>query len=178
MVKLTQNEAIGIGASLIVALIFVPTVLSIHKSAASSSNQIGQYSEKNTVKENDIQNNVPDANVIKDLETDDIIEGDGKEAKIGDTLYVHYVGQLENGDTFDTSTYVAEPFVLQLGVGQVIAGWDLGLAGMREGGTRRLVIPSELAYGPREISDLNGTVIIPANSTLVFDVVLLHVDEN
>jgi len=65
---------------------------------------------------------------------------------------------------------------VKLGVGDVITGWDLGIPGMRVGGTRRLTIPPSLAYGSQEIADSSGRVIIPADSTLIFDVVLLRVE--
>ncbi|MDP2650460.1 MAG: FKBP-type peptidyl-prolyl cis-trans isomerase [bacterium] len=108
-----------------------------------------------------------------DVSVKDFVVGDGKPAEVGDIVFVHYVGALEDGTTFDTSVESEEPFAFQLGAGQVILGWELGIPGMREGGTRRLVIPPELAYGNRAIADNEGNVVIPANSTLVFDVVLM-----
>jgi len=116
-----------------------------------------------------------DRDAILEFETQDLVMGDGTSAAFGDMIYVHYVGLLENGDVFDTSTGSSQPFSAQLGTGAVIAGWDLGLVGMKEGGTRRLTIPAELAYGNKEVADASGNVIIPENSTLTFDVVLLRV---
>jgi FKBP-type peptidyl-prolyl cis-trans isomerase len=107
---------------------------------------------------------------VEELEKEDLVVGEGKEAKEGDTVVVHYTGTLRsNGDVFDSSHKRGEPFIFRLGAGQVIKGWDLGVAGMREGGKRKLVIPAKLAYGPRA----QGS--IPANSDLVFEVELLKV---
>jgi peptidylprolyl isomerase len=97
--------------------------------------------------------------------------GDGKEAKKGDTVHVHYVGTLTSGKKFDSSRDRGEPFVFELGAGKVIKGWDEGVAGIKEGGKRKLIIPPELAYGNREI----GNGLIPANSTLIFEVELVKV---
>ncbi len=103
------------------------------------------------------------------LEKKDLIVGAGKEAKAGDTVTVNYVGVLYNGGKeFDASWKRKEPFQFKLGQGQVIKGWDEGVAGMKVGGRRELVIPSELAYGK------NGSPpTIPANAPLVFVVDLL-----
>ena len=84
---------------------------------------------------------------------------------------MHYTGWLTNGKKFDSSVDRKEPFEFQLGAGQVIKGWDEGVAGMKVGGKRRLEIPSELAYGNRSV----GNGLIPPNSTLIFDVELLEV---
>ena len=95
--------------------------------------------------------------------------GKGAEAKAGDTVTVHYKGWLDNGTVFDTSKKPGrEPFAFTLGGGQVIKGWDEGVAGMKVGGVRELVIPPDLGYGDMEM----GT--IPANSTLHFEVELLQ----
>ncbi|MEU6486938.1 FKBP-type peptidyl-prolyl cis-trans isomerase [Streptomyces sp. NPDC046887] len=86
----------------------------------------------------------------KDLEIKDIWEGDGREAKAGDTVKVHYVGvAFSTGEEFDSSWNRGTPLQFQLGVGQVIPGWDKGVQGMKVGGRRQLVIPAHLAYGDR-----------------------------
>ncbi len=97
--------------------------------------------------------------------------GDGKEAKAGDTVSVHYTGTLTNGKKFDSSRDRNEPFRFNLGAGKVIKGWDEGVAGMKEGGKRKLIIPPDLAYGNRDV----GNGLIPANSTLIFEVELIKV---
>ncbi|MEV0931199.1 FKBP-type peptidyl-prolyl cis-trans isomerase [Streptomyces phaeochromogenes] len=85
-----------------------------------------------------------------DLEIKDIWEGDGPVAKAGDTVSVHYVGvAFSSGEEFDASWNRGTPLKFQLGVGQVIAGWDQGVQGMKVGGRRQLIIPSHLAYGER-----------------------------
>jgi peptidylprolyl isomerase len=99
----------------------------------------------------------------EELVSEDIIEGDGAEAKEGDTVSVQYVGKnWSNSEEFDTSWTRGEPFEFTLGEGGVIAGWDQGVVGMKEGGRRLLVIPPDLGYGAQ------GQGSIPANETLVF----------
>jgi peptidylprolyl isomerase len=95
--------------------------------------------------------------------------GDGETAKSGDTVSVHYVGTLADGTKFDSSRDRGEPFSFPLGAGQVIQGWDEGVAGMQIGETRKLTIPPELGYGP------SGTGPIPPNATLIFEVELLDI---
>jgi len=109
-------------------------------------------------------------NTIEGLKTEDLIIGNGKEAVSGKLVSVNYVGTLLNGKKFDSSYDRNQSFDFALGGGQVIKGWDLGIIGMRVGGKRKLTISPELAYGEREIPGL-----IPANSTLVFEVELLDV---
>jgi FKBP-type peptidyl-prolyl cis-trans isomerase 2 len=99
-----------------------------------------------------------------------IKEGKGKEAKVGQAVEVHYTGTLVDGKKFDSSRDRGVPIEFTLGEGQVIKGWDEGIALMRVGGKMKLIIPPELAYGSRAVGDL-----IPANSTLIFDVELVSV---
>ncbi len=102
--------------------------------------------------------------------TDEVI-GTGAEAVAGKKVSVHYTGTLTDGKKFDSSLDRGEPFSFDLGAGQVIKGWDEGVVGMKVGGKRKLTIPSGLAYGAREV----GNGLIPANSTLIFEVELLGV---
>ena len=97
--------------------------------------------------------------------------GDGKVAKAGDTVDVHYTGTLANGKKFDSSRDRNDPFVFPLGQGKVIKGWDEGVAGMKEGGKRKLIIPANLGYGER-----GAPPTIPPGSVLLFDVELLKVN--
>ena len=114
---------------------------------------------------------------VTSLQITDATVGNGKEAKSGTTVTVHYTGWLYNstapdrrGKKFDSSRDRNEPFDFKLGAGMVIRGWDQGVAGMRVGGKRTLVIPSDLGYGRR-----GAGAAIPPDSTLVFDVELLGV---
>ncbi|HVU02141.1 MAG TPA: FKBP-type peptidyl-prolyl cis-trans isomerase [Polyangiaceae bacterium] len=104
------------------------------------------------------------------LSIEDITVGTGTEAASGQTISVHYVGTLTNGEKFDSSRDRGEPFSFRLGAGQVIKGWDQGVAGMKIGGLRKLTIPPELAYGDRGFPP-----VIPPRSTLVFEVELVSV---
>ena len=99
----------------------------------------------------------------------DILNGEGDEASAGQIVTVNYTGTLEDGTQFDTSIGRA-PFSFPLGAGRVIKGWDEGVAGMKVGGKRKLIIPPELGYGSRNMGP------IPANSTLIFEVELLKVN--
>ncbi len=99
-----------------------------------------------------------------ELQITDIWEGDGEEAKAGDTVQVHYVGvAYSTGEEFDASWNRGDPLEFQLGAGRVIAGWDQGVQGMRVGGRRQLIIPPDLAYGNRGA----GNLIAPGE-TLIF----------
>ena len=110
---------------------------------------------------------------VTDLQITDEIIGTGAAAVAGDKVTVQYVGSLTDGTVFDASaSHSADGFTFNLGKGEVIQGWDQGIVGMKEGGKRKLVIPAPLAYGDRAVGN-----IIPANSTLVFEVELLKVQK-
>lgn len=110
------------------------------------------------------------AKEVTELEIVEVLKGNGPEAKSGKMVTVHYTGKLTNGTKFDSSLDRNKPFTFQLGVGQVIPGWEKGVAGMKVGGKRKLTIPSKDGYGER-----GAPPVIPPNSTLVFDVELLDV---
>ncbi len=107
------------------------------------------------------------------LEIKELQKGEGAIAQTGDTVSVHYTGWLMDGKKFDSSVDRNTPFEFELGAGRVIKGWDQGVVGMHVGGKRELIIPAELAYGDRAV----GGGLIPANSTLKFEVELLSIVE-
>jgi peptidylprolyl isomerase len=98
--------------------------------------------------------------------------GTGASPERGQRVTVHYTGTLENGMKFDSSLDRNEPFAFKIGIGQVIEGWDEGVATMKIGGKRRLIIPGNLGYGRQGVPGL-----IPANATLIFDVELLKISQ-
>ncbi|MCB5185293.1 FKBP-type peptidyl-prolyl cis-trans isomerase [Methylobacillus gramineus] len=125
---------------------------------------------------NDKEKTVMSANVTE-LQKIDTQVGEGREAEAGLNVTVHYTGWLYDpskpdgkGTKFDSSLDRREPFVFYLGGGQVIRGWDEGFAGMKVGGKRTLIIPSEYGYGARGAGG-----VIPPNATLIFDVELLGI---
>ena len=105
-----------------------------------------------------------------DLEIKNNLEGEGAEIVNHSKIKVHYLGMLEDGTKFDSSYDRGEPFSFQIGLSQVIKGWETGIIGMKVGGKRTLIIPPELGYGERGAGEL-----IPPNSTLVFDIEIIDI---
>lgn len=118
----------------------------------------------------DLFNSVDTEGRVNKLIIDDVVVGSGEAVAEGDTVSVHYIGTLQNGQQFDNSYLDGEPFAFTVGEGEVIDGWDEGVLGMKPGGQRILVIPSEMAYGDRQVGP------VPANATLVFAVELLSIE--
>jgi peptidylprolyl isomerase len=110
------------------------------------------------------------SNSITELKIEDIMVGSGNSIEKGALITAHYTGWLEDGTEFDSSHNRGKPFQCVIGTGRVIKGWDQGLIGMKVGGTRKLFVPSHLAYGERQM----GPVIKP-NSNLIFEIELLEV---
>jgi len=159
-----RDQLIFVGALLVAAVIAVIVVVATGGDDSSSSSSDVDTSTKPKVE-------VPDGPPPKTLQVDDIVEGDGPEAAPGDTLTMQYVGvNYSDGKQFDASWDNGQPFTFQLGSGQVIQGWDQGIAGMKVGGRRELIVPPDLGYGAQ-----GSPPAIKPNETLVFVVDLLDV---
>jgi FKBP-type peptidyl-prolyl cis-trans isomerase FkpA len=124
-----------------------------------------------------LEKTLKEENKMTEFTTIDSQLGEGREAEKGLTITVHYSGWIydeneddKKGNKFDSSKDRNEPFTFVLGVGQVIKGWDDGFAGMKIGGTRTIIIPSEMGYGSRGAGS-----VIPPNADLIFDVELLGI---
>jgi FKBP-type peptidyl-prolyl cis-trans isomerase len=177
---INKYEAMGIFASvgfmaLALFLLRIETIPLITKNL-STTNQLATVSvvdetkgSKQKALSETIIDSIDDSGVVQKLIVDDVVLGSGVEASVGDTVTVHYIGSLQNGQQFDNSNLRGEPFSFTLGENRVIAGWEQGIIGMKKGGERILVIPPQLAYGDRAIGP------IPANATLIFSVKLLEV---
>lgn len=145
----------GVGIVILVAFFFM-------SSASKNTNQMKIDTDSNTTKS-------MSQTTASGLIIEDEVIGTGATAVAGDNVTVHYVGTLTNGTVFDASrNHGDQGFSFALGAGQVIKGWDEGVAGMKVGGKRKLTIPANLAYGNQAVGG-----VIPANSTLVFEVELL-----
>jgi FKBP-type peptidyl-prolyl cis-trans isomerase FkpA len=123
---------------------------------------------KDESRHNEKENNVPTTQ--SGLNYEDLQVGTGQEAKAGDTVEVHYTGWLTNGKKFDSSVDRGKPFSFKLGAGNVIQGWDEGVAGLKVGGKRKLTIPANLGYGKRGAGS-----VIPPDAELIFEVELLRI---
>jgi peptidylprolyl isomerase len=148
-------------------------------SSGDDSSSTQASSEATTAEGSDVSTNlkakpkvtVPDGEPPKELEEIEVVEGDGAEAKSGDEVTVQYVGVgYDSEEEFDSSWSRNEPFPVNLGAEEVIPGWEQGIAGMKVGGRRELIIPPSLAYGPA-----GSPPVIGQNETLIFVIDLLKV---
>jgi peptidylprolyl isomerase len=171
-------EIIGIGASvaiMAVALYFIrlETTPDLSEQIAGLANSgvvvVEEGNNQNAALANAIIE-ASDGSSLQRLIIDDVVIGTGAEVKDGDVVEVHYIGTLQNGQEFDNSRSRGETFSFKVGSGDVILGWDEGIKGMKVGGQRILVIPSELGYGSR------GFGPIPGGATLVFAIELLSIE--
>lgn len=159
--------ALAVGALVIVTIV---VLVSRGSSGGSPSSRSGSAAEPVSPGDFDPRSETSSpTNASRELQMIDLVEGKGPSAKSGQTIKVHYTGTLENGKKFDSSVDRGQPLEFILGAGSVIKGWDQGLLGMKVGGKRKLIIPSDLAYGAA------GRPGIPPNSTLIFEIELLAV---
>ncbi|MFA6445703.1 MAG: FKBP-type peptidyl-prolyl cis-trans isomerase [Candidatus Paceibacterota bacterium] len=169
--KYGKNIAIGIAVLLAIGVFVYLGIISFN----SDKNLSGDQSS--TIMNSDKNNSAPINQVIttaSGLIITETLLGKGVTAESGMAVAVHYTGTLTDGTVFDSSYKRGEPIQFLLGKGMVISGWDEGITGMKVGGKRHLVIPPSLAYGANGIKDpATGKDIIPANSTLIFDVELM-----
>lgn len=178
--NVTRYERIGLGAVLV---LFVAAVIAVQFSnswtnftafnsgGSDQTAAVGtQYVDGGQAALESAVTQAVGAGGVEELIINEVERGSGAPAREGDTVRVHYVGTLPSGELFDSSRDRGEPFTFTIGAGRVIEGWEEGVVGMREGGTRILVIPPELAYGSQSFGS------IPANATLVFAIELLEVE--
>ena len=131
---------------------------------------VGDDADQQTALRDAIVDAAGPGGTLQDLIIDDVRIGTGEEVVEGDTVTVHYIGTLQNGQEFDNSNKRGEPFTFTVGEGKVIKGWEDGILGMKTGGSRILVIPAELGYGK------DGYGPIPGGANLVFAIELLGVE--
>ena len=157
-----------IAGGIVVALIIIAALYFMSKNGAVPGSMTQQDQTAATANA---------SSTVGQVEGQDVSIGTGAEAKAGDIVSVLYVGKLEDGTVFDSSAaHGNEPLKFDLGTTTIIAGFQIGINGMKVGGERLLSIPPTLGYGDQEIKDpATGKVVIPANSTLIFDVKLVAV---
>lgn len=154
----------------VIAIVLVVLAVGIFYLSSAKNNQNKNTNSSKEESKNEVQ---PKKEEISDLKIEVLKQGSGEVvSKNGDILTVNYVGTLEDGTKFDSSLDRGVPFKLNLGTGETIKGWDQGLVGMKIGEKRKLTIPSKLAYGERGAGNL-----IPPNTTLIFEVELLGIEE-
>lgn len=157
---MNKSIVIFIAFTLVISALFFFLLISSQNKRSPEEQELGsQVADENV-------NDLPIAQDIDEFTIETLEEGEGVESKEGDTLVVDYHGTFVDGTVFDSSYQRGEPFVFTVGTGSVIQGWDIGMLGMKVGEKRRLMIPSDLAYGPDDYSS------IPGGSGLIFEVEL------
>ncbi len=171
----TIQTALAVGLAVIVVAVFFvfPGLNPFGSAVKAAQTQTAVTTTTTNTNNQAASTTAPTMTTSDGLQITDETVGTGTTAEPGDTVTVNYVGSLTNGTVFDASAnHGSSGFSFTLGKGQVIKGWDEGIVGMKVGGTRKLVIPPGLAYGNRAVGG-----IIPANSTLVFEVELMNVQK-
>lgn len=180
MIRINKFEAVGVAlsiAAMALALFLMrldgdlTAPASSLLSAADNNEQPAAviYSENGVAGVGEALESAMEGNNVSKLVVTDVLLGSGTEAKMGDTVEVSYIGTLQNGQEFDNTYKKGATFTFTIGEGKVIKGWEQGVVGMKEGGQRILVIPSDLAYGAE------GYGPIPGNATVVYAIELVHV---
>lgn len=175
---INKFEALGIFASIacmVLALFLLrveatPTLVQDIVAQEQSAAVVAVEDSSDVAVRDALVSSLGESGVIEKMIVDDVILGYGTQVADGDTVTVHYIGSLQNGQQFDNSYIKGVPFSFTVGAGEVIEGWDMGLIGMQKEGKRILVIPPELAYGQVNVGP------IPANATLVFAIELISID--
>ena len=174
MKNLSKSEAVGLlGAIIVIGITFVGTrfnpfvQVSVETETASENVELPDVKKQPAAAYEALKGAMNNHGTVTKLITEDILVGTGTVAKAGDTLSVHYTGMLQDGTQFDSSYTRGVPYTFELGSGAVIKGWDAGIVGMKVGGQRILVIPTDMAYGNRQVGP------IAPNSTLIFSVELV-----
>lgn len=178
MRRLSQKEYIAVAIAVIVTGLFFSIIyssFSITNAAGTLKNAIA--GTKQILQEKVQARTVPKVVVAVQpvVTVHDYIKGTGATATYGDTIYIQYVAKLPNGKVFANSTTNSQPIKVTLKRGALLKGLEIGMLNMKENGNREIVIPPELAYGNVPIANPKGTIIIPADSTVTYDVVLLKV---
>lgn len=170
------STAIAVTLAVVIALgllFFGQSIFAPFRSTAQDAETSLQTQSTTTLMNTDTNAQTPQGNstpLPTELAAKDITVGTGATATAGHSVTVNYVGKLPDGTVFDASANHGQPFTFTLGAGQVIKGWDMGVAGMKVGGKRELIIPPSYGYGAQGAGN-----IIPPNATLIFEVELLGV---
>lgn len=157
---MNKNLIIGLAVVLIILVVGIYYFTQVATKQGTLTNDQAQENKNNEVFEN------------QGIKIEILKEGEGDSAESGNTISVNYVGTLEDGTVFDSSVERGVPFTFTLGINSVIQGWEVGIVGMKEGETRKLTIPPQLAYGEQGVSG-----VIPPNSTLIFEVTLIEIND-
>ena len=174
---INKVEAIGIGVSVMAMSLalflinFETSPVALEEAEQAASVFVANSGNERAALADAVVDATSISGELEKIIIDDIVLGDGKLVKEGDTVTVDYIGALQNGQQFDNSYLRGEPFIFTVGEGRVIEGWEIGILGMQVGGQRILVIPARMAYGSED------TGPIPSNSTLVFALELISINE-